>query len=315
MGYPEYDWDIFANETGLSIRDFTNASTIPFKINGGAQSDRIVVNGANVGIGADNPSERLDVNGKVRMREGATAGFIPVSDADGVMTWTDPAMVAVPGDNLGNHTATQNLTLNGYYLSGDGGNEGIFVNATGQVGINTNAPSPSVALDINGTVKIQGGSPGSGKVLTSDATGNASWQALASIPATYYTKNTNTISYANDDNWQSITGSINYPWALGDVLKIEGMATLRLTGGNGVDQFEMRVRLDYGLCGAVYTNIFSYTPGESATDHDNEQAMPFLDIITLEDCNTGSLTFTLEVRNTGDDAWQAQDRVLVITKL
>lgn len=30
-------------------------------------------------------------------------------------------------DNLGNHTATQNIKLNGNYLSNDGGNEGVFV--------------------------------------------------------------------------------------------------------------------------------------------------------------------------------------------
>jgi len=43
----------------------------------------------------------------------------------------------------------------------------------GNVGINNN--NPQATLDINGTVKISGGSPGDGKVLTSDATGNASW--------------------------------------------------------------------------------------------------------------------------------------------
>ena len=39
-------------------------------------------------------------------------------------------------DNLGNHTATQNVKLNGHYLSGDGGSEGVFVDADGNVGIN-----------------------------------------------------------------------------------------------------------------------------------------------------------------------------------
>ena len=45
------------------------------------------------------------------------------------------------GDNLGNHTATQNIQLNGNYLSGDGGNEGIYVNNDGNVGIGTTTPS------------------------------------------------------------------------------------------------------------------------------------------------------------------------------
>ncbi len=49
-------------------------------------------------------------------------------------------------DNLGNHTATQNLILGSYYLSGDGGNEGIFVGSSGNVGIGTT--NPQALLDV-----------------------------------------------------------------------------------------------------------------------------------------------------------------------
>jgi hypothetical protein len=47
---------------------------------------------------------------------------------------------AFAGDNLGDHTATQNINLNGNYLSGDGDSEGIFVNSTGNVSIGTTSP-------------------------------------------------------------------------------------------------------------------------------------------------------------------------------
>ena len=47
----------------------------------------------------------------------------------------------------------------------------------GFVGIGTTAPG--AALDINGQIKIQGATPGVGKVLTSDANGLASWAAPA----------------------------------------------------------------------------------------------------------------------------------------
>ena len=46
------------------------------------------------------------------------------------------------------------------------------------MGINTKFPSAS--LDVNGSMKIRGGSPGLNKVLTSDALGNASWKAIPS---------------------------------------------------------------------------------------------------------------------------------------
>lgn len=51
----------------------------------------------------------------------------------------------------------------------------------GNVGINNN--NPQATLDVNGTVKISGGSPGTGKVLTSDATGNASWNSAVTFGA------------------------------------------------------------------------------------------------------------------------------------
>ncbi len=47
-------------------------------------------------------------------------------------------------DNMGDHKATSNINLNGKYLSGDGDNEGVFVNSTGLVGINTNNPEFSL---------------------------------------------------------------------------------------------------------------------------------------------------------------------------
>ena len=41
-------------------------------------------------------------------------------------------------DDLHNHTATDNLRTNGHWLSGDGGDEGIFINNVGNIGIGTN---------------------------------------------------------------------------------------------------------------------------------------------------------------------------------
>ncbi|MHC4624358.1 MAG: hypothetical protein ACYS4W_10715, partial [Planctomycetota bacterium] len=53
------------------------------------------------------------------------------------------------GDNLGNHTATQNINLNGNYLSGDGGDEGVYVANDGKVGIGTSGPAARLELTQN----------------------------------------------------------------------------------------------------------------------------------------------------------------------
>jgi len=53
--------------------------------------------------------------------------------------------------------------------------------STGYVGVGTSAPATN--LDVAGQIKIGGGSPGAGKVLTSDANGLAQWgSAPASSP-------------------------------------------------------------------------------------------------------------------------------------
>jgi hypothetical protein len=49
----------------------------------------------------------------------------------------------------------------------------VAVLGSGNVGIGTN--SPTIRLDVNGQLRIRGGNPGAGKVLTSDSTGTASW--------------------------------------------------------------------------------------------------------------------------------------------
>nr|NQU89831.1 hypothetical protein [Bacteroidota bacterium] len=59
------------------------------------------------------------------------------------------------GDNLGDHMATQNIKLNYNWLSGDGGNEGVFIKTDGKVGIGTNDPSEK--LHVLGKARILGG--------------------------------------------------------------------------------------------------------------------------------------------------------------
>ena len=64
-----------------------------------------------------------------------------------------------------------NSSVNFFYS--DGG-EILTVTGDGKVGINN--ASPIASIDVNGQVKISGGEPGIGKVLTSDANGVASWK-------------------------------------------------------------------------------------------------------------------------------------------
>ncbi len=61
--------------------------------------------------------------------DGTTGQFLK-TDGNGQLSWADEN-----GDNLGNHTATQNIQLGANRISADGDNEGILISNTGQVGI------------------------------------------------------------------------------------------------------------------------------------------------------------------------------------
>ena len=165
--------------------------------------------GAEFGIGTLAPTVELDVNGQIRMRTGATANFIPVGDANGVMTWTDPATLdATTASNgiykdvndikLGTNplteattitqgaftmdfttTATDGFSVDGTTFSVDGAND--------RIGIGTSAPSHpfhilSAATDI---ARIQGttharlyvdGTDGSEKTVMFSEGGVSQWQ-------------------------------------------------------------------------------------------------------------------------------------------
>ena len=63
-------------------------------------------------------------------------------------------------------------------LSGGGGhNHHLSIMSGGEVGIGTTAPGAK--LEVAGQVKITGGDPGAGKVLTSDGDGLASWESAS----------------------------------------------------------------------------------------------------------------------------------------
>ena len=61
------------------------------------------------------------------------------------------------GDNLGNHTASENLQMSGNWISNDGGNEGIFIDAAGDVGIGTN--SLTHRAEVNGGAAVNSLNP------------------------------------------------------------------------------------------------------------------------------------------------------------
>ena len=153
--------------------------------------------------------------GKVSITDGTQAnGYVLTSDASGNASWLQPQWVdsanflfprngtdfvgigtnapqvpfevdgdvilAAGGHSVGINTNTPSATLS---VNGSGGfNGNLTVGGGGMLGINT--ASPSVLLDVEGgsvspSFKLVDGTQGAGNVLTSDASGNASWQPVS----------------------------------------------------------------------------------------------------------------------------------------
>ncbi len=74
-----------------------------------------------------------------------TPGYYFNSGTAAIPVWDQ---LITSGDNLGNHIATQNIQLSSRFLSNDGGNEGIKIDNTGNVGI-------GLALIANPNARLQ----------------------------------------------------------------------------------------------------------------------------------------------------------------
>ena len=138
-----------ANDTNNAIKFWTNT-------NGSTQQTSVVVNGnGNIVINTNSPTQKLDVRRSVRIdewiydenNEKGTSGQILSSTATG-LDWVDAG--SANADNLGNHTATENINLSNNWISNDGNDEGIRIDNNGNVGIGTSTPTEE--LQVDGTI-------------------------------------------------------------------------------------------------------------------------------------------------------------------
>lgn len=79
-------------------------------------------------------------------------------------------------DDLGNHTASENIELQGNWLSSDGDNEGITIANNGNVGIGV--ASPLAAFHTAGGVQMNALGGSGTRMVVADANGNLSTQPV-----------------------------------------------------------------------------------------------------------------------------------------
>ncbi len=98
----------------------------------------------------------------VRGQTASSSGY----GLEGVSSSSTGVTMAVRG------TVSSQDGYSGYFSGGK-----FYISGNTGIGIE----NPGAKLDVNGQVKITGGSPGAGKVLTSDASGLASWQTPSPV--------------------------------------------------------------------------------------------------------------------------------------
>ncbi|MBA3665135.1 MAG: hypothetical protein H0W61_13120 [Bacteroidetes bacterium] len=166
---------------------------------------------ARIGLGTTTPAARLDVFGTSQFIDNNTStGYstliqnnVASGISGGALDITNSGQrsignSAVNIQNLVTKSGGSGTTKTGLSIQSTGAwapgtnqpNVGLFVNVSGadinnsaiflggNVGIGTNAPVASSSLHVNGGVTITDGTQGLGKVLTSDASGNAQWKPL-----------------------------------------------------------------------------------------------------------------------------------------
>ena len=220
----------------------------------------VITNTGKVGIGTASPRAKLDVGDTTadtlksvlaRHIEGDTTGE---GTYLGVKTYTtQPINVksfAIEHKFYGYLNSAINFYRGSSYTGGwirfatNNGTEQVTIDNAGKVGIGTT--NPGAKLEVAGQVKITGGFPAAGRVLTSDAVGLASWQTPA--------------SFVEADTWQTVTTRGNSTTA---GLVINGQTLDHQTDNffylNSFDGLQLRINSNGGISNFQINNSANST--------------------------------------------------------
>jgi len=197
-------------------------------------------NGNSVGIGTTTP------NGATKLDISSNVSQMRLRDIDdNTELW-----LSAPGTG---YTGGLGTVTNHDLPLFTNGLDRMIIKANGDIGINQ--ANPTARLDVNGTFKLTNGTQAAGRVLTSDAAGNANWQASVSqsagismrgfsagvvVPSGVFTPITQWAVIDNEDggaNYNNTTGEYTIP--------VTGVYQINCTVGwsAGINANDMRIEM------------------------------------------------------------------------
>jgi hypothetical protein len=210
-------------------------------------------------------------------------------NSPGVYQFNGTAWVASAADNLGNHTATQNLQLGANQLVGNGGTQGLSIGSGGQVGVGTSSPTARLQVNTNtGAEAMVVETPSSNQRYSN---GNSHWQSFTAV----HTGQLSKIALHATGPWGSSTLTIRAGEGAGGTVLFTGTNNFTSNGW-----FETVVNVPV-MAGSKYTIVLSNANGWSGTPDNyagGRSDDPNLDL-SLRVWQQGYSTPTLAVQDDG----------------
>jgi hypothetical protein len=177
----------------------------------------------NVGIGTTAPSDKLTVN----------------ADGIGITQESSNQVTRLGFYTFNGQAFVQTHSAHDLKFATNNGPAAVTLQkTTGNLGIGTT--NPTAKLEVAGSIKIADGSQAIGKVLTSDASGRASWQATA---------------YGNTERFSFFASNVNQP--VGDKITYynTGTATTTIFASDG----SVQLRIAFSKAGLYHLSINVYS--------------------------------------------------------
>jgi hypothetical protein len=137
-----------------------------------------VIHAQNTGIGTTNPQTILEVATDGSLLNGVRISNTGATVGPALTLWGSRAYTIYSTNSAGG-SGVNKFIIRDYSM----GENRLVIDPLGSIGINTD--NPTALLDVNGTIRIRGGSPGAGKILTANAIGLASWNSLPAATASF----------------------------------------------------------------------------------------------------------------------------------